>query len=1016
MMKRFGWKIGVIVAATLLGVACLWPPQTKLKLGIDLSGGTILVYEAQNLPPGFNMDELIAALKKRADPEGVKEIPIRKIGGNRIEIILPKASNEEVEEVKKMLTDVGSLEFRILANGKHDANIVERALATGALAKPPKGYKWARLGEISTGTNPTFTSNTITDLQQSWKKDLYAGTEVALTAKDSTGGTRTEVAKVRRNTANTLILDKPHGLKSISSYRVEYNPSRIRGGDPKNLGPNDSIVREEKIPPGRIETWILCNLDKPGQEVTGKYLRQARPDVDDRLQPAVRFEFDSRGASRFGRLTGHHKPEEGGAFRYQLAILLDNLVMSAPAINSEIRESGIIEGGPQGFKAKEVEHLIQVLRAGSLPASLNPTPLLEEKVGPTLGEDTIAKGVFAIWVSLLVVPIFMVIYYRFAGAVAVVALIVNMILLLGSMAFIQATFSLPGLAGLALTIGMAVDANVLVFERMREEKERGASLAQQIRNGFNRAWVTIFDSHVTNLLAAIVLYAVGTEEVKGFALTMIIGMAWNLFTAVFMSRVIFETFYAKGWLKNVTMLKLMDKTNFDFIGPRYYCMAASMIVIILGLIATYARGMSMFNIDFTGGTLVTFRLNDNDPTVKPLSESQRAQLVRQKASVLPDVTVESLRLSDDKSLARFNIRTTEVNPDKVRTEILRSFGNALARVELSTSEGKPITVAGTPAGDTPKAGSSVAALTPFAGGREYELGINTTAFNSTQTPAQVISAVFAKVLEKAKIANPTSQFQITGAAGASAAPGAGTKLVLRTALEPDVAKNMLAQLKTTLAADPDLLFERLTNFGGTVASETRTLALIATFASWVIIIVYLWWRFRSFTYGLAAVLAVVHDVLITLGAIAVSYWLAKIPGLNTLLQIDQFKIDLPIVAAFLTLIGFSVNDTIVIFDRIREIKGKTPHLTNKMVNDALNQTLSRTILTSFTAWLVVVILYLFGGEGLHGFAFALVVGFLSGTYSTIYIATPILIDWVATQPEPAKVGKQLAAARAHWID
>ena len=158
-------------------------------------------------------------------------------------------------------------------------------------------------------------------------------------------------------------------------------------------------------------------------------------------------------------------------------------------------------------------------------------------------------------------------------------------------------------------------------------------------------------------------------------------------------------------------------------------------------------------------------------------------------------------------------------------------------------------------------------------------------------------------------------------------------------------------------------------------------------------------------------LAVVHDVLITLGAIAVSYWLAKIPGLNTLLQIDQFKIDLPIVAAFLTLIGFSVNDTIVIFDRIREIKGKTPHLTNKMVNDALNQTLSRTILTSFTAWLVVVILYLFGGEGLHGFAFALVVGFLSGTYSTIYIATPILIDWVATKPDPAKVGKQLAAAR-----
>ena len=174
--------------------------------------------------------------------------------------------------------------------------------------------------------------------------------------------------------------------------------------------------------------------------------------------------------------------------------------MSAPSINSEIRDQGIIEGGGQGFKAKEVELPDQrSSRTGSLPASLNPTPLQEEKIGPTLGEDTIAKGVFAIGSRCSSCPIFMLIYYRFAGVVAVIALVLNMILLIGSMAFMQSTFSLPGLAGLALTIGMAVDANVLVFERMREEKERGAGLAQQIRNGFNRAWVTIFDSHVTQL-------------------------------------------------------------------------------------------------------------------------------------------------------------------------------------------------------------------------------------------------------------------------------------------------------------------------------------------------------------------------------------------------------------------------------------------------------------------------------------------------------------------------------------
>jgi len=593
-MKRFGWKIGLIVGSTLLGLLAIWPPSQKLKLGIDLSGGTILVYEVMqdHLPPGFKMDELIAALKKRADPNGIKEIPIRNIGSYRIEIILPLASNEEVEEVKKMLTDVGSLEFRILANNKHDKDVIPRALGPGGM-KPPSRYKWARLGEISTGINPTFNRDSITDLQQNWKKDLYAGTEALLTGKDGAGNTVTESVKVRRNTTNTLVVDPPQKLKSIASYRLEYNPSRLRGGDPTNPGPSDLIVREEKVSPGRTEIFALCNLDRPGQEVTGKYLKQVRPDFDERLQPAVRFEFDHAGGRKFGTLTREHLPEEGDAFKYQLAILLDNLVMSAPVINSEIRDSGIIEGGPQGFKAKEVQHLIEVLRAGSLPASLNPTPLQEEKVGPTLGEDTIAKGVRAIWISLAVVPIFMLIYYRFAGIVAVLALAVNMILLMGSMAFIQATFSLPGLAGLALTIGMAVDANVLVFERMREEKERGATLSQQIRNGFNRAWVTIFDSHVTNLLAAIVLYVVGTEEVKGFALTMIIGMAWNLFTAVFMSRVIFEYCYTKGWLKNVTMLKLMDKTNIDFIGPRYYCMAGSLILIILGLIATFVRGQTM---------------------------------------------------------------------------------------------------------------------------------------------------------------------------------------------------------------------------------------------------------------------------------------------------------------------------------------------------------------------------------------------------------------------------------------
>ena len=1014
MGKMLQVKFGVIAFCTSAGLLALWPPQEKLKLGIDLSGGTILVYEVfkENLGATFNMDELISSLKHRVDPEGVREIPIRKIGSNRLEIILPAAEADEVEDVKRMLTDVGALEFRILANRKHDGDVIDKAIAPGGKARPLGRYKWAKLGEVSTGTNPKFTADTIIDPLQNWKKNLYAGINVELTGKDSSGIDQTMFVPIAKNSANTLTLSRPHNLKSITSYKVEYNPSEIRGGDPNNARPSDPIIREDQVAPGRVERSILCLVDR--QLVTGKYLARVYSTQDERLQPAVGFVFNRQGARKFGQLTREHLPEEGGAFKYQLAILLDSLVMSAPSINSEIRDQGIIEGGGQGFKAKEVEYLIKILQEGSLPASLNPEPLQEEKVGPTLGEDTIAKGVFAIWVSMLVVPVFMLVYYRFAGVVAVIALVLNMILLIGSMAFIQSTFSLPGLAGLALTIGMAVDANVLVFERMREEKERGAGLAQQIRNGFNRAWVTIFDSHVTQLLSSLVLWWVGTEAVKSFALTMIIGMLWNLFTAVFVSRVIFEFCYQRGWLKQLTMMKMMGKTNFNFIGPRHYCITGSVIVILLGLLAFYYRGQSMYNIDLTGGTLVTIRLNEADPEVAKLSDSQRISFVRQKAGALPDVAIESLRVGGEKRLSRFNIRTTEQKTDNVKEVILKAFGPALQRVVMNADPLKPIPAAKTPPADA-KAPAAPAVVNRFAGGHEAVMHFNTTAFHSTQSPAQVVSVILSKLLVQDGITNPDSRFEIVAPAlTAEAVPAKKSPevLILRTDLEPDVAQAELKKLVLALQSDPDLLFEQITNFGSTVAGETRNLAWIATFASWLIIIVYLWFRFKSLTYGLAAVIAVVHDVLVTLGAVAISYWVATIPGVHTFLKIEQFKIDLPMIAAFLTLIGFSVNDTIVIFDRIREIKGKTPYLTNQMINDAINQTLSRTILTSFTAWLVVVILYMVGGEGLHGFAFSLVVGFLSGTYSTVYIATPILVDWIGNkQPPPAKVSKVYAKAR-----
>jgi SecD/SecF fusion protein len=243
--------------------------------------------------------------------------------------------------------------------------------------------------------------------------------------------------------------------------------------------------------------------------------------------------------------------------------------MSAPVLNSEIRGDGIIEMGAASGEQliKEVDHLISILQAGKLPASLIPTPLQEEKIGAILGEDTIRKGVQAIAISMVVVPLFMLVYYRFAGAVAVVALMLNMLLLLASMAVTGSSITLPGLAGLALTIGMAVDANVLIFERMREEAERGAGLAQQVRNGFARAWTTILDSNVTTVLSGIVLFWVGTEEIKGFALTLIVGLIWNLFTAVYVSRAIFDLWLQKALAEAADDDEADGPDDIDFIGP-----------------------------------------------------------------------------------------------------------------------------------------------------------------------------------------------------------------------------------------------------------------------------------------------------------------------------------------------------------------------------------------------------------------------------------------------------------------
>jgi len=480
----------------------------------------------------------------------------------------------------------------------------------------------------------------------------------------------------------------------------------------------------------------------------------------------------------------------------------------------------------------------------------------------------------AIAVSAAVVLLFMALYYRVAGLVADVAVIVNVLIVVGTMSWLHATWTLSGLAGLALSVGMAVDANVLIFERLREEQQKGRPLRQAIHNAFDRALRPILDSNVTTLLAGAVLYWIGSEQVKGFALTLLIGLLANLFTAVFVCRLVFDVLEGNAWVKRFGMFRLFERTRFDFAGKRRIALVGSCLLIVLGITAVAIRGRDLLDIDFTGGTLAAVTLEEpTDPaTVRELA-----------AEVLPDVTVEEVQFTGEPPGRHFLVRTTLKDQEAVKSSLIGRFGDML----------------------------------------------HTTLDQSGRTS----------------------------------------------------------------------VFERLDNFGSQVAEQARVAAGVALLMSMGAIVLYLWIRFQNGLFGLGAVVALAHDVLIVLGLVAASAWVAGTPP-GAWLGIEPFKMNLPMVAALLTHVGYSVNDTIVVFDRIRETRGRRQPITWATINAAVNQTLSRTLLTGLTTWAVAVILYAFGGPAIHGFAFCLVVGVLVGTYSSVYVASPLLV-WLS-RPRPAE--------------
>lgn len=572
--------------------------------------------------------------------------------------------------------------------------------------------------------------------------------------------------------------------------------------------------------------------------MTGEMVKNAQVRISNQFnEPYVSIDFTSRGGRVFAKLT-----EENVGKR--MAIVLDDIVRSAPVIREKILGGSAQISG--SFTHEDAADLAIVLRVGALPA---PVDIIQNMtVGASLGQDSINKGMTSGIFGAIIVLVFMAIYYRLSGIIANIALILNILFLFTGLAILNATLTLPGIAGIILSIGMAVDANVLIFERMREEYALGKSIKSSVDGGFAKAFWTIVDSQVTTLITAMALFMFGTGPIKGFAITLSLGIVFNLFTALFCSRLIFDTLYSFRSLKKLDFMQFVKKPNIDFMRLRNIAFVISAIMVTIGLVATIqvGRGKANMGVDFTGGSLLQYKASQ----------------------------------------------------DFTMSEVRKVFsGNDLKDLNLQEVEG------------------------------EHRLIV--------------------KIKQAAHVVGGLDK-QIT-------------------------------ELLNTELADKGFVLESQSEIGSSVSKVLRNKAIQAIFISLLGVIIYLAMRF-DIRFGLTAAVATFHDVIVVLGIC----WLLDI------------EITLLIVTALLTLAGYSLNDSVVVFDRIRENMQKSEgHSLLAQINQSINEVMSRTFVTSMTTAMVLLALFFFGGSVIHTFSLALLLGVLVGTYSSIFIASPLLSLWPA---------------------
>ncbi len=1195
-------KFMLIVVLTLLAAWAIYPPGERLKGGIDLVGGSSLLFEIdtaglQDWQRTDLSERVMSILKERIDPKGQRNLEWRPIGNNRLEVRMPRPPKEAAErreaydKARRALQDanvtrgdvasalslsgeartaalaglirgvperkalleavVEKYEARLAAAQSGDADQLAAAdtaygAAVEALMKTNINLEQlARTLELDSKTekerrlallraeHPALQGliEALVAADEEWSKNrgFLEGPSDLMRLMRSSGVLEFRILAERDRSTGTTIEAKEDFLRQpIATYtgNLASRGPRARAGEdyqwfrianpvdffnlrgPEELADFEAIkLRDNRIVEKYGESYyVLAHTNeryvmlhpKPGE--TSWSLSAAFPDRDPQTnRPAVRFVLDAAGGSMFYRLT---EPNVGKL----LCVLLDEEAITAPVLNNAIRDVGIITGD---FSQEEVTMLVNTLEAGALPARLKPNPISIKSIGPSLGESNRQKGMQSAIYGLVVVLAFVALYYLVAGVIANVALLLNLLLVLAIMALLSATLTLPGIAGLILTVGMAIDANVLIFERMREEKSNGSTLRMIIKNGYDRAFSTIFDANVTTLITCIILGYVGSEEVKGFALTLGFGVCTSMFTALFVTRVIFMLLIKYNLIKSIPMLQFpgLNNLNVDWVRLYKVFWPISVVLVIAGIVAFDAQDRSsLYDIEFLGGTSAQVQLKESETLSdegvrKLLADPQRGapKFVADAAAAVRKAEVTSLgprqfslsaaglnpamlgmvvELSFDGSLGSRIARGTlavrdkdvvfEV-PDDVTMSVeqvrealagharyLEQASSRLAAARVQMISGLDLTGAGSEETsfevvtletdkklvqeailaalgerlkidralefevrkDAEKAETGAWPIPPEATLLSDVIG-GDSAFDVQHyrggavivlddlTPPQPIESI-SKRLRDMRLQPDYEQyewreFEVVGlTAAATSSPGAPVYSSVALVVvdenflyeespgdwDANLAGPELRLTQAALSAEQSL--QKVLQFAPSVAGQARTQAFLAVGLAMIGIMSYLWFRFGSMQYGLAAVIALIHDVSIAVGLVALSTYLAP-TILGKGLMIYDFRIDMTLVAAFLTVLGYSVNDTIVIFDRIRENRGKMKTVTAPVVNNSINQCMGRTLLTGVTTLLVVLVMYVFGGVGIHGFNYVMMIGVIIGTYSSVAIAAPILL-------------------------